>query len=63
MHFELTQCNQIHGAEAFANSFAGQPIGQILRLEGMHFNLKIAVERYLRDELAREQPLVIACSV
>jgi hypothetical protein len=45
MHFELTQCNQIHGAEAFANSFAGQPIGQILRREGMHFNLKIAVGR------------------
>jgi high affinity sulfate transporter 1 len=32
------------------------PLGQILRREGMHFNLEIAVGRYLRDELAREQP-------
>jgi SulP family sulfate permease len=27
------------------------PLGQILRREGMHFNLEIAVARYLRDEL------------
>jgi SulP family sulfate permease len=32
------------------------PLGQILRREGMHFNLEIAVGRYLRDELLREQP-------
>ena len=32
------------------------PLGQILRREGMHFNLEIAVGRYLRDELVREQP-------
>jgi len=32
------------------------PMGQILRREGMHFNLEIAVGRYLRDELLREQP-------
>src|SRR5208282_3864152 len=32
------------------------PLGQILRREGMHFNLEIAVGRYLRDELAGEQP-------
>ena len=38
------------------------PLGQILRREGMHFNLEIAVARYLRDELVCEQPLVIACS-
>jgi hypothetical protein len=31
------------------------PLGQILRREGMHFNLEIAVGRYLRDELVREQ--------
>ena len=31
------------------------PLGQILRREGMHFNLEIAVRRYLRDELVREQ--------
>ena len=30
------------------------PLGQILRREGMHFNLEIAVGRYLRDELTRE---------
>jgi SulP family sulfate permease len=32
------------------------PLGQILRREGMHFNLEIAVKRYLSDELVREQP-------
>ncbi len=32
------------------------PLGQLLRREGMHFNLEIAVGRYLRDELVREQP-------
>jgi len=30
------------------------PLGQILRREAMHFNLEIAVTRYLSDELARE---------
>ena len=38
------------------------PLGQILQREGMHFNLEIAVGRYLRDELGREQPRVMACS-
>jgi len=28
----------------------------MLRREAMHFNLEIAVGRYLRDELVREQP-------
>jgi MFS superfamily sulfate permease-like transporter len=32
------------------------PLGQMLRREGMHFNLEIAVGRYLSDEIAREQP-------
>jgi len=32
------------------------PLGQILQREGMHFNLEIAVGRYLRDELVREHP-------
>ena len=32
------------------------PLGQMLRREGMHFNLEIAVGRYLSDELVREQP-------
>lgn len=32
------------------------PLGQILRREGMHFNLEIAVARYLKAELAPEQP-------
>ena len=32
------------------------PLGQLLGREGMHFNLEIAVGRYLRDELVREQP-------
>ena len=32
------------------------PLGQVLRREGMHFNLEIAVARYLRDELVHEQP-------
>src|SRR5208282_4054223 len=32
------------------------PLGQMLRHEAMHFNLEIAVGRYLRDELVREQP-------
>jgi SulP family sulfate permease len=32
------------------------PLGHILRREGMHFNLEIAVGRYLRDEVARAQP-------
>ncbi len=32
------------------------PLGQMLRREAMHFNLEIAVGRYLRDELVREQP-------
>ena len=31
------------------------PLGQVLGREGMHFNLEIAVTRYLNDELAREQ--------
>ena len=31
------------------------PLGQILQREGMHFNLEIAVARYLRDELVRKQ--------
>ena len=38
------------------------PLGQILQREGMHFNLEIAVGRYLRDELGREQPRVMECS-
>ncbi len=38
------------------------PLGQILQREGMHFNLEMAVGRYLRDELLREQPRVMACS-
>src|ERR1700757_1250228 len=32
------------------------PLAHILRREGMHFNLEIAVGRYLRDELVREEP-------
>jgi high affinity sulfate transporter 1 len=32
------------------------PLGQMLRREAMHFNLEIAVRRYLSDELVREQP-------
>ncbi len=32
------------------------PLGQLLGREGMHFNLEIAVARYLREELGREQP-------
>jgi MFS superfamily sulfate permease-like transporter len=32
------------------------PLGQMLQREGMHFNLEIAVARYLRDELVPEQP-------
>jgi len=31
------------------------PLGQVLRHEGMHFNLEIAVECYLRDELVHAQ--------
>ena len=31
------------------------PLGQILRREGMHFNLEIAVRRYLSEEIVREQ--------
>ena len=31
------------------------PLGQILRREGMHFNLEIAVRRYLSEEVVREQ--------
>ncbi|MBZ5572112.1 MAG: SulP family inorganic anion transporter [Acidobacteriia bacterium] len=31
------------------------PLGQMLRREAMHFNLEIAVRRYLSNELAREQ--------
>jgi SulP family sulfate permease len=31
------------------------PLGQMLRHEAMHFNLEIAVGRYLSDELVREQ--------
>ncbi len=31
------------------------PLGQMLRREAMHFNLEIAVGRYLSNELAREQ--------
>ena len=38
------------------------PLGQMLRREGMHFNLEIAVGRYLRDELVRERPSVMASS-
>ncbi len=32
------------------------PLGQILRREGMHFNLEIAVRRYLSNAFVREQP-------
>ena len=32
------------------------PLGHILRREGMHFNLELAVQRYLSDELVRELP-------
>jgi MFS superfamily sulfate permease-like transporter len=32
------------------------PLGKMLQREGMHFNLEIAVARYLRDELVSEQP-------
>ena len=32
------------------------PLGQMLRHEAMHFNLEIAVGRYLREELVGEQP-------
>src|SRR5271157_3309382 len=32
------------------------PLGQMLRREAMHFNLEIAVGRYLREELVGEQP-------
>jgi len=38
------------------------PLGQLLRREGMHFNLEIAVARYLSDELLRGQPRVMSCS-
>jgi len=31
------------------------PLGQILRREAMHFNLEIAVSRYLSNEVVREQ--------
>jgi SulP family sulfate permease len=31
------------------------PLGQMLRREAMHFNLEIAVRRYLSDEVAHEQ--------
>jgi high affinity sulfate transporter 1 len=31
------------------------PLGQMLRSEGMHFNLEIAVGRYLNDELVRDK--------
>jgi sulfate permease, SulP family len=31
------------------------PLGQVLRREAMHFNLEIAVRRYLNDELVRER--------
>jgi len=31
------------------------PLGQILRREGMHFNLEIAVGRYLDDVAVRDQ--------
>ena len=31
------------------------PLGQILRREALHFNLEIAVRRYLSDEVVREQ--------
>jgi sulfate permease, SulP family len=31
------------------------PLGKMLRREAMHFNLEIAVSRYLSDELVREQ--------
>ena len=33
-------------------------LGQLLRPEAMHFNLEIAVRRYLSGEVVREQPLV-----
>jgi SulP family sulfate permease len=32
------------------------PLGRMLRREAMHFNLEIAVRRYLSNEHAREQP-------
>jgi hypothetical protein len=31
-------------------------LGQILRREAMHFNLEIAVRRYLRNERVPDQP-------
>jgi MFS superfamily sulfate permease-like transporter len=43
------------------------PLGQMLRREGMHFNLEIAVARYLGDVVVRDQSRVAArsscCSV
>ena len=38
------------------------PLGQLLGREGMHFNLEIAVARYLSDEVVGEQSLVFARS-
>jgi len=38
------------------------PLGQLLRREGMHFNLEIAVARYLSDVAVRDQPRVTAHS-
>ena len=37
-------------------------LGQLLRRDGMHFNLEIAVARYLSDEALRNQPRVLARS-
>ncbi len=38
------------------------PLGQLLRREGMHFNLEIAVNRYLSDTAASDQSRVMARS-
>lgn len=36
------------------------PLGQILRREAMHFNLEIAVRRYLSDEVVPERSWALA---
>ncbi len=38
------------------------PLQQLLRREGMHFNLEIAVARYLSDMAVRDQPRVMSRS-
>jgi MFS superfamily sulfate permease-like transporter len=37
------------------------PLGQMLRREAMHFNLEIAVRRYLSDELVRRSQNLPSC--